>query len=200
MTFKFSLVSWSFSQTEADHIVNDLIDSLGEVIAQKIVAHYKIETSQFLEEYDFNDKLKFAHFMADFADFANSRWKIETNCDWDFRKVPFRTSAEKVQGLIKIFQIGGAYSPGIGEERALDLEQRFRKIFQENSDKIFIFCIAEYNFAENSDEKSFTINMKTYDSLKSISSWFSLIAWDDLMLIVNPIINDLYVIALTDED
>ncbi len=200
MTFKFSLVNWSFYQTEADYVVNELIESLGDVIAQKIVAHYKIETTQSLEKYNFNDKLKLASFMADFADFANSRWKNETNRDWEFRNVPFRTSAEKVQGLIKVFQSGGACSPGIGEERALDLEKRFRDSFQQNSDKIFIFCVAEYNFAESSDGKSFTVNMKTYDSLKNISSWFSLVAWDDLMFIINPKSNDLYVIALTDED
>ena len=200
MTFKFSLISWSFSQTEADHVVNDLIDSLSEINVQCIVAHYKIETNQPLEEFNFNDKSNYAHFMSEFADYANSGWKAETNRDWDFGKVPYRTSSEKIHGLIKIFQSGGAYGSGVSRGKALELELGVRQNFQQNSDKILIFCIAEYKFTESSDEKSFTVNMETYDSLKNISSWFSLVAWDDLMFVINPKSNDFYVIALTDED
>lgn len=200
MTLKFSLISWGFSQTEADDLVNDLIDSLKEVNVQNIVAHYKIETRQPLEEFNFNDKLKYAQFMIDFADYANSGWKAETNHDWDFSKVPYRTSSEKIHGLIKIFQSGGAYGSGVSRGKALELELGVRQNFQQNSDKILIFCIAEYKFAENSDKKSFTVDMKTYDSLKNISSWFSLVAWDDLLLIINPKSRDLFVVALTDED
>lgn len=200
MTFDFSCVSWSFYQKEVDEIINELLETLREFNTDNIVVHYKIKNISPLDEFNFHDKMKFREFMADFASFANFQWKVETRCDWDFSKVPFRMSSEKIEGLIKIFQTGGAYSQGVGKKRALELEESIRHQFQQNSDNLYIFNIAKYDLDEGVGTKSFSVDMNTYDSLKGISKWFALIAWDDLMFIINPKSSDFYVIAITDED
>ena len=186
-------MTFNFIETEPDDALSELNNFVG-VLVGSIVMQYKIETNQQLNIQFFRNQDNYILFFKEFADYANSTWNEKFSGNWDFKEVPFRESSKKIDGVIKILRTGGPYSEVFEKNIAMILEEEFRKKFQKDSSELVIFCIADYKVSES---LSFTVDIH---DLGKISTWFELIAWDDLIFIINPNYNTLYVIAFTDED
>ncbi|MHA1934548.1 MAG: hypothetical protein ACW97A_04655 [Candidatus Thorarchaeota archaeon] len=185
-----------FNEVESDEILEELNIIVGSLV-ETITAQYEFKFEGILKLDDFIDIKRYDSFYEQFALFANKMWMSKTGHNWDFSKVPFKSSSEKIDGLIKILRTGGAYSEEYDKAQSLEIEEGFRKRFQEDSAELGIYCIAEYNLSKSDESRSFTADIK---QLGEVSSWFHQIAWDDLIFIINFEKGFLYVIALTDED
>lgn len=192
-------MNFKFREVETDGTLKELYRILKHLVDTE-VAQYDIETDIPLVDYPFQDASKYNEFFCDLSDYANQLWTSRVNNDWDFSKVPFRKSSDKIDGLYKILRVGGAYSENHQKKEAIKIEENLRRHFQKDSPDLFIFSIPDYKFTddkEGQDIKGFTVDLGT---LGEISSFFEQLAWDDLIFIINPKYKVLYVIACTDTD
>ena len=192
MTFKFNEMEPDDTLKELRHILKTLVDSE--------LAQYEIETDLPLLDYPFQDSSKYNEFFQDLSDYANQQWSSRVNSDWDFSRVPFRKSSDKIDGLYKILRTGGAYSKNYQKEEALNIEEKIRRQLQKDTPNLFIFSVVSYEITidkEGQDIKGFIVDL---GNLGEISSFFEQLAWDDLIFIINPKYRTLYVIAFTDTD
>lgn len=157
-----------------------------------------IKSNQSLEGPVFENEESYSTFFKLFSDYANPLWRERVCVDWDFAKVPFRRSIERIDGLLKILRTGGAYSEEYTKNEASKIEERFRTEIQRDAPSILIFCIAKYKLYEVDDTVTgYIVQIK---DLGHISSFFEQLAWDDLIFIINPRYSMMYVIAFTDTD
>ena len=187
-------MDFSFLEKESDETLIELSKTAGALVST-ITAQYEIKTDLVLNKEFFQDEGNFSFFFKKFAEYANPFWTKKFNSIWDFSKVPFRESNSRIEGVIKILRTGGPLTEVYEKETAIAMEEEFRREFQGDSSELVIFCIANYEISDES--LSFTVDIK---DLSKISNWFELLAWDDLIFIINPKYNSLYVIAFTDED
>jgi hypothetical protein len=192
MTFKFT-------EVEPDNTLNELYQILKALVDTE-VAQYDIETDIPLTDYPFQDSSKFNEFFCDLSDYANQHWTSRVNNEWDFSKVPFRKSSDKIDGLYKILRTGGAYSENYQKREALDIEEKFRKQLQKDSSNLFIFSIVNYTISDDKEGQDIKGVIVDLGNIGEISSFFEQLAWDDLIFIINPKYKILYVIAFTDTD
>ncbi|MFX1605420.1 MAG: hypothetical protein ACFFDD_05885 [Promethearchaeota archaeon] len=192
-------MNFTFRDVEADDALKELRQILKTIVDTE-VAQYIIETDLSLVDYPFNDPSKYSDFFHDLSDDANQQWASRVNSDWDFSKVPFRRSSDRIDGLYKILRTGGAYSENYPKGKALKIEDKIRRQFQKDSPNLLIFSIVNFEITddmEGQDFKGFIIDL---GNIGEISSFFEQLAWDDLIFIINPKYYILYVIAFTDTD
>ena len=80
------------------------------------------------------------------------------------------------------------------------MEQIHRKALQGDAATLFIFCYVSEDTRGEDFSSGFGIPEEMLEIRDRISPWFEAVAWDDLMFIINPQSNMLYVIAYTDTD
>jgi hypothetical protein len=193
----------TFTEEDPDETLEELSTILGFVEVE--IAQYFVESDESLEDFDFGNPTEYRTFFSQFADYANPLWNSRMRGDWDFSKVPYRYPSDIIKGVYRILRTGGAYSGAgkdanaLGKVEALEVEGRLRAGFQKNANSLHIFCIVEFTHT-NDAGSSFLVDMASYDQLGDISQFFNRIAWDDLIFIINPQYNTLYVIAFTDTD
>ncbi|MHA2003363.1 MAG: hypothetical protein ACXACG_16050 [Candidatus Thorarchaeota archaeon] len=187
-----------FTEVDNDETLNELYSILDFVEVE--VAQYKIDASEPITKYDFKDPEKFKNFFEQFAADANPLWRGRARGEWDFAKVPYRESSATVKGVYRLLRTGGAYSETYEEGKASEIEEDLRKRFKKDSDSLPVFCVVESEYPDDDSTGGFTVDMKAYEVLGEISSFFNLIAWDDLIFIINPKYETLYTIAYTDVD
>ena len=193
----------TFAEEDPDETLEELTSILGFIEVE--VAQYFVESDEQLEYCDFEDPTEYKKFFTQFAEYANPLWSARTGTQWDFGRVPFRDSSSTISGVYRILRTGGAYS-GAGKDayavektEAIEIEGQLRSGFQKNANSLHIFCIVEFTHT-NDAGSSFLVDMTSYEQLGDISQFFNRIAWDDLIFIINPQYNTLYVIAFTDTD
>ncbi|MHA2210283.1 MAG: hypothetical protein ACXABV_14055 [Candidatus Thorarchaeota archaeon] len=187
-----------FTEVENDETLNELYSILDFVEVE--VAQYKIDASEPIMKYDFKDKKQYKKFFEQFAADANPLWRGRARGEWDFAKVPFREPSDTVKGVYRLLRTGGAYSETYERGKASEIEENLRKRFKKDSESLPVFCVVKTEFPEDDPSGGFTVDMKAYEVLGEISSFFNLIAWDDLIFIINPKYDTLYTIAYTDID
>jgi hypothetical protein len=190
---------FKFSECEPDNALKELYQILKGLVDTE-VAQYNIETEIHLSDYPFNDRSKFNDFFYDLSEYANHLWALRVNNDWDFSKVPFRKSSGMIDGLYKILRTGGAYSENYSKNEALNIEEKIRRQFQKDSPDLLIFSVVDFEITddkEGQDIKGFILDL---GNIGEISSFFEQLAWDDLIFIINPKFQTLYVIVFTDTD
>ncbi|MGY5876988.1 MAG: hypothetical protein RTU30_14655 [Candidatus Thorarchaeota archaeon] len=187
---------FDFTEEIADDILDELVRELEVGV---VVAQYKIESEISLDTYDFQDEGKYRLFFEYFAEYANERWKLKTNVDWDFSMFPFRESSDILSGLYRILKTGSAYGNLLGDEESARIEEKYRKGLQKDSNSLIIFCAVGEDFRGEDVGTGFGVPDDMLE-LATISSFFELVAWDGLMIVINPEFNRLYVIAFTDSD
>lgn len=107
-------------------------------------------------------------------------------------------------GLFRILKTGSAYTSAEGEpyteEEAAIIEEKHRKALQRDADSLLIFCYVLDDTRGEDVSSGFGIPKEMLEIRDRISPWFEAVAWDDLMFIINPKHNMLYIIAYTDSD
>ncbi|MHA1928968.1 MAG: hypothetical protein ACTSV2_10385 [Candidatus Thorarchaeota archaeon] len=183
-------MSFKFTEVQKDDLFEELEQELGFV--SRVLAQYHVNSEISLETYDFKDKDNYRSFFEQFGESENSEWKIKTDCDWDFGKFPYRESSDTTRGLVRILKTGGAYDEENGalheDKEAIDLENTYLEGFRKKASELYIFDVIMEDIRGEILE------------LKHISLYFELLAWDDLIFIINPAYSTLYVIAYTDTD
>ena len=187
-----------FTEIENDETLNEIYSILDFVEVE--VAQYKIDTSEPLAKYDFKDPEQYKRFFEQFAEDANPLWKWRTRGEWDFTKVPYREPSDTIKGVYRLLRTGGAYSETYEKSKAMEIEQDLRNRFKKDSESLPVFCVVKSEYLDDDSSGGFTVDMKSYEVLGEISSFFNLVAWDDLIFIINPKYDTLYTIAYTDVD
>lgn len=70
-------------------------------IVETIVIQSEIKTDLELTKQFFRDQKNFSLFFKEFANYANPTWNKDYSRNWDFSKVPFKESSERIEGLSK---------------------------------------------------------------------------------------------------
>ena len=190
---------FKFIECEPDNALKELYQVLKGLVDTE-VAQYNIETEMHLLEYPFYDQSKFNDFLLDLSEHANHQWALRVNNDWDFSKVPFRKSSHMIAGLYKILRTGGAYSENYSKSEALNIEEKIRRQFQKDSPDLLIFSVVDFEITDDEEGQDIKGSILDLGNIGEISSFFEQLAWDDLILIINPKYKILYVIAFTDTD
>lgn len=190
-------MSFTFTEEITDEILDRLVREVGYVDVK--VAQYRIDSEIPLDTYDFQDQEKFRLFFHQFSEYANERWKLATKTEWDFSGFPFRESSEIIKGLFRILKTGGPHGEDHSEDEATRTEERYRKGFQKGSNSLIIFCVVREDLRGEDVSSGFGVSEDILET-KEISPFFEVVAWDDLIFIINPKTNTLYVIAYTATD
>ena len=194
-------MSFKFTEVQKDDLFEELEQELGFV--SRVLAQYHVNSEVSLETYDFQDKDKYRSFFEQFGESENDEWKIKTDCDWDFGKFPYRELSDSTRGLVRILKTGGAYSEKNGapyeDEEAVALEITYLEGFRKKASELYIFDVIVEDIRGEDVSSGFGVPEEMLE-LKHISSYFELLAWDDLIFIINPAYSTLYVIAYTDTD
>ena len=187
-----------FKFTEA--LYDETLEELVREIPSGVVAvKYLIESDTPIRTYDFEDQENYKSFFEQFATSANSQWKSKTNVEWDFSQFPFRESSDILRGLYRILKTGGVYTESLSDEEAARIEEKYRQRFQKDSQTLMIFCAVQEDFQGEDVKSGFGVPDDMFE-LDKISVFFERIAWDGLMIVINPEYEALYVIAFTDSD
>jgi hypothetical protein len=190
---------FKFFECEPDNALKELYQALKGLVDTE-VAQYNIETEIHLSDYPFHDRSKFNDFFLDLSEHANHRWALRVNNDWDFSKVPFRESSDMIDGLYKILRTGGSYSENYSKSEAQNIEEKIRRQLQKDSPNLVIFSVVEFEITDDKEDQDIKGSILDLGNIGEISSFFEQLAWDDLLLIINPKYKTLYVIAFTDTD
>ncbi len=197
-----SIDTMSFEELEPDEFILALKNEI--LFVEVNIAQYHILSQTPLADYDFEKQDSYHAFFDAFAKYANSRWKEKTGDKWDFSKFPFRKSDEIIKGLFRILKTGGAYTSDEGEpyteEEATRIEQKHRKALQGDAESLTIFCYVLEDMHGEDVSSGFGVPDEMMEIRERISPYFECMAWDDLMFIINPKHQMLYVIAYTDTD
>ncbi|MBD3406913.1 MAG: hypothetical protein GF411_12420 [Candidatus Lokiarchaeota archaeon] len=194
-------MSFKFIEVEKDGFFLELERVLGFVSTE--FAQYHIDSDVSLKEYDFHDRKKYREFFKQFAESENEAWKLKTTLEWDFSIFPYRESTDFLKGIFHILRTGGAYGEDDGapyqETEALEIVSKYDTEFKRDSEDYYIFDTIIEDVRGMDMSGGFGIPDETLE-LKSISQWFYLTAWDDLIFVLNLHTNTLYVMAYTDSD
>jgi hypothetical protein len=185
-----------FQEVQPGNTLDELYNTLKSLVVVE-VAQYKIESDHPLTEYPFHEESKFHEFFESFSEYASPLWSARLGTHWDFSKVPFRKSSTTLDGVYKILRTGGAHSETHLKHEALAIVERFKIRFQKGATSLLIFEVAHYKLANDNGGSGFVISL---GNLGEVSSFFEQLGWDDLIFIINPKHNILYVIACTDSD
>jgi len=192
-------LNFTFREVEPDDALKELHQILKAIVDTEL-AQYDIESDLLLVDYPFEDPSKYNDFFSGLSEHANQKWATRVNNDWDFSKVPFRKSSDKIDGLYKILRTGGAYSENYHKSEALNIEEKIRRRFQKDSPDLLIFSIVDFEITEDKEGQDIKGSILDLGNIDEISSFFEQLAWDDLIFIINPKFHTLYVIAFTDTD
>ncbi|MFX1518671.1 MAG: hypothetical protein ACFFCD_01930 [Promethearchaeota archaeon] len=164
----------SFEKIEPDEHLKELKSTLDSLVVAE-VAQYQIKSDQSLESFDFENEESYSTFFKLFSDYANPLWRERVYADWDFARVPFRRSNERIDGLLKILRTGGAYSEQYTKDVAYRFEKQFRTEIQRDAPSILIFCIAKDTLSEDDDTVTgYVVQIK---NLGRLSSFFEQLSW-----------------------
>ena len=189
-------MKFSFKEVQPDEALSELLKTLRFLVVTE-VAQYKIESDVSLFNYPFDEEQKYRAFFDAFSDYASPKWTSRVDGNWDFSKVPFRRSTEKMDGIYKILRTGGAQSETYNVSEALTIEETLRISFQKGAESLLIFAVPRYKLSSDKADTGYTVDM---GNLGEISSFFEQLAWDELIFIINQKYKTLYVVACTDTD
>ena len=106
---------------------------------------------------------------------------------------------ESIKGIYRILKTGGPHTNYFNDVETSKIDERYRKAFQKDTQTLFIFGFVKEELRGEDTSTGFIVPNYAPE-LGEISTFFELVAWDDLMFIINPKYNTLYVIAYTDTD